>query len=118
MAMSLAARVGRPPNGAVVATMSSQALKLLEPASIGDSGKAIQGKPSGTAACCCGQVSSLPTNKRLASLWFNTKRTLAAVSVGKMATVVPPAIQMANSAIKKCALFLASMATLAPGAKP
>ena len=32
-----------------------------------------------------------------------------------MATVVPPAIQMASSAMKKCALFLASIATLAPG---
>jgi hypothetical protein len=40
---------------------------------------------------------------------------LSAVSVGKIATVVPPAIQMASSAMKKCALFLASIAMRAPG---
>jgi len=32
-----------------------------------------------------------------------------------MATVVPPAIQMASSAMMKCAQFLLSMAMRAPG---
>jgi hypothetical protein len=38
--------------------------------------------------------------------------------VGKIATVVPPDIQMASSAIMKCAVFLDRMAMRAPGSKP
>ena len=41
-----------------------------------------------------------------------------AVSVGKIATVVPPAIQIASSAMKKCAQFFDRMAMRAPGFWP
>jgi hypothetical protein len=43
---------------------------------------------------------------------------VSAVSVGKIATVVQPAIQMANSAMKKCAQFLDKMPTRAPVSTP
>ncbi len=75
----------------------------------------MQGRLAGTPDACCGQVSSLPTNSRLASLSSSTKRTVSAVSVGKIATVVPPAIQIASSAMKKCAQFFDRIAMRAPG---
>ena len=78
----------------------------------------MHGMPAGTPLACCGQVSSLPMNSRLASLSSSTKRTVSAVSVGKIATVVPPAIQIASSAMKKCAQFFDRMAMRAPGARP
>jgi len=39
-------------------------------------------------------------------------------SVGKIATVVPPAIQMASSAMKKCAQFFDRIATCEPSPMP
>ncbi len=39
-------------------------------------------------------------------------------SVGKIATVVPPAIQIASSAMKKCAQFFDRIATWAPSPMP
>ena len=42
---------------------------------------------------------------------------VSAVSVGKIATVVQPDIQMANSAMKKWAQFFDRIAMRAPGSK-
>ncbi len=84
MARSAAPRCGLPPSGSVRAVIASQVSKAVG----GDSGKAMQGRPSGTPGCWAGQVSSLPTNSRLDSLCSSTNLTVAAVSVGKIATVV------------------------------
>ena len=111
MAKSVGARAMSPINGAVWLTTSSHFVKAL----LGAKGKAMQGKFVGTKGACNGHVSSLPTNKKLASLWSNTKRMVSPDSVGKMATVVPPAIQMANSAMMKCAQFFERIATRSPG---
>ena len=43
---------------------------------------------------------------------------VSARSVGKIATVVPPAIQMASSAMKKWAQFFDRIATQSPGWMP
>ncbi len=114
MARSSAARCGRPGSGGVRAVMASQVSNSV----FGASGRAMQGSSAGTPGCCCGQVSSLPTKSRLAPLCSSTKRTVSAVSVGKIATVVWPAIQMASSAMMKCAQFFDRMAMRAPGSNP
>ncbi|MBL9111248.1 MAG: hypothetical protein JNM74_18330 [Myxococcales bacterium] len=74
--------------------------------------------PSGTPGSCFGQESSLPTKSTLASLCSSTNLTVSALSVGKMATVVKPPIQMASSAMKKCAQFFERSATRSPGERP
>ena len=114
MAISVAARMALPVKGGVRLVMASQPSNVV----LGASGIAIHGMPAGTATAWCSHRSSLPTNNRLAPLCSSTKRMVSAVSVGKMATVVQPAIQMANSAIKKWAQFFDRMATRAPGSKP
>jgi len=68
MARSSAARVGWPASAGVRATMASQVSKAVG----GASGRAMQGRASGTPADCCGQVSSLPTNNALAPLCCST----------------------------------------------
>ena len=55
---------------------------------------------------------------KLAPLCSSTYFTVSADSVGKMATVVLPDIQMASSAMMKCAVFLDKIATRAPGSSP
>jgi len=62
-------------------------------------------------------MSNLPTNRETGFAVVQYITNGLSNSIGKMATVVPPAIQMANSAMMKCAQFLDKMATLAPGAK-
>ncbi len=69
IASSSAARCGRPCSGAVRATIASQ---VSNDRSCGASGKAMRGRPAGTPGSCCGQLSSLPTKSRLASLWPST----------------------------------------------
>ena len=114
IARSSGRRAGRSTSGAVLAISASQPSNCVG----GASGSAIHGRPSGTPPACCSQVSSLPTNSSLASLCSSKKRSVSAPSVGKIATVVQPAIQIANSAVKKCAQFFDRMATWQPAPSP
>jgi len=114
IARSAGARCGLPAIGEFVLTMASQVSKV----GCGASGKEMHGSPAGTPGICCAQVSSLPTNKRRAPLCSSTYFTVSTDSVGKIATVVPPDIQIASSAIIKCAVFFDRMAIREPGSNP
>jgi hypothetical protein len=59
----------------------------------------------------------LPTNSSFDSLCSRIWRTVFAASVGYSGTETWPAIQIAQSAIIQCALFLASSAIFVPGSK-
>ena len=113
IARSVGARATRPSMGGVRAMISSQLSPVFGPI-----GMEMRLTPSGTPGSCAAQVSSLPTRSTFASLCSSTKRMVWAPSVGKMATVVKPPIQMASSPMKKCAQFLVSMATRSPGFRP
>ena len=114
MAMSSGLRCGLPAIGSLALTIASQVSNVF----FGAKGKAMHGRPAGMPGICCAHVSSLPTNNRLAPLCSSTYFTVSADSVGKMATVVPPDIQIASSAIMKCAVFFDNIAMRTPGSKP
>ena len=87
------------------------------PSTQGASGKVTMGRPSGTPAFMSSQTSSLPTKSSLDSLCSRIWRTVPAASVGYSGTDTCPAIQIAQSAIIQCAVFLASIAMREPGSR-
>ena len=77
----------------------------------------MQGMPSGTPGFMPSQPSSLPTKQALASLCVRIWCTVSWASVGYSGTDTWPAIQIAQSAIIQCAVFLASIAMREPGSR-
>ncbi len=114
IASSSGSRAGRPVSGSVSFTIASQVLYEVS----GARGRATRGIDAGTPGSCFDQVSSLPTKRSFASLCSSTYLIVSALSVGKIATVVNPPIQIASSARKKWAQFLVSIATLSPRWSP
>ena len=64
----------------------------------------MQGRSSRTALACCAQVSSFADKQHAGATVVQHVAMVSAVSVGKIATVVQPDIQMASRP-KKCAQF-------------